>query len=76
LSPHEAAPSEIVEHGISGLLVERSDVQGLADAILQLLANPDQCHAMAQAASERASTVFSWSRIAEDLAAKYEALFV
>jgi len=39
---------------------------------LQLLANPDQRHAMAQAAVERASTLFSWDRIAEDLLSKYE----
>ena len=48
---------EIVEDGRSGLLVERSDVQSLANAILQLLSNPDQCHAMAQAADEPAFEV-------------------
>jgi len=30
---------------------------------------------MAQAAVERASTLFSWDRIAEDLLSKYEASF-
>jgi glycosyltransferase involved in cell wall biosynthesis len=63
---------EIVEHGRTGLLVERSDVPALADAILQLLSNPDQRDAMARAAAERASTMFSWDRIAEDLVDKYE----
>ena len=67
---------EIVEDGRSGLLVERSDAQALADAILQLLSNPDQRDTMAQAAFERASTLFSWDRIAEDLLQKYELLFV
>jgi glycosyltransferase involved in cell wall biosynthesis len=66
---------EIVEHGRSGLLVERSNVQALADAILQLLSNPDQRDAMAEAAFERASTMFSWDRIAEDLVKEYERLF-
>jgi len=66
---------EIVENGRTGLLVERSDVRGLADAILQLLANPDQLEAMAQAIFERASTMFSWDRIAEDLFEKYEGFF-
>jgi glycosyltransferase involved in cell wall biosynthesis len=65
---------EIVEHGRSGLLVERSDVQGLAKAILQLLSNPDRREAMAQAAVERASNIFSWDRIAEDLLDKYKRL--
>jgi glycosyltransferase involved in cell wall biosynthesis len=64
--------SEIVEHGRTGLLVERSDARALADAILQLLANPDQRDAMASAAVSRASTMFSWDRIAEDRVEKYE----
>jgi glycosyltransferase involved in cell wall biosynthesis len=47
--------------------VERSNVQALANAILQLLSKPKQRDAMAQAAYERASTMFSWDCIAEDL---------
>jgi glycosyltransferase involved in cell wall biosynthesis len=66
---------EIVEEGRSGLLVERADAQALADAILQLLSNPDRRDAMAQEAFRRASTMFSWDRIAEDLLEKYELLF-
>jgi glycosyltransferase involved in cell wall biosynthesis len=66
---------EIVEHGRTGLLVERSDVRGLADAILQLLSDPERRQTMAEAAVKRASTVFSWDRIAEDLLEKYERLF-
>jgi glycosyltransferase involved in cell wall biosynthesis len=66
---------ELVEDGRSGLLVERSNVQALADAILRLLSNPDQRDAMAQAAFERASTMFSWDRITEDLLEKYDGLF-
>jgi glycosyltransferase involved in cell wall biosynthesis len=54
------------------LLVERSDAPALAEAILQLLSNPDRRDAMAQAAVKRASTMFSWDRIAEDLVEKYE----
>ncbi len=67
---------EIVEDDKSGLLVERSDMQGLADAILQLLSHPNQRDAMAQAAFERASTMFSWDRIAQNLLEEYERLFV
>jgi glycosyltransferase involved in cell wall biosynthesis len=66
---------ELVEDGRSGLLVERSNAQALADAILQLLDNPDRREQMAQAAFERASTMFSWDRIAQDLLEKYELLF-
>jgi glycosyltransferase involved in cell wall biosynthesis len=67
---------EIVDHGRSGLLVERSDPQGLANAILQLLSNPDQRDAMARAAFERASTMFSWDHIAAHLIEEYERLLV
>ena len=63
---------EIVEHGQTGLLVGRSDAPALADAILQLLSSPDRRDGMARAAVERASTMFSWDRIAEDLLRKYE----
>ncbi len=63
---------EIIEHGRTGLLVERSDASALADAMLQLLSDQDQLDAMARAAGERASTMFSWDRIAEDLIKKYE----
>jgi glycosyltransferase involved in cell wall biosynthesis len=68
------AHPEIVEDGLTGFLVERSNVRALADAILQLLSNPAQHHAMAQAAFERASRMFSWQRIAADLLGAYERL--
>jgi glycosyltransferase involved in cell wall biosynthesis len=66
---------ELVEHGRTGLLVERSNAQALADAILQLLDDPDRRAAMAASAFERASTRFSWDRIVEDLLNEYERLF-
>jgi glycosyltransferase involved in cell wall biosynthesis len=66
---------EIVEDMQTGLLVERADAEGLADAILQLLCNPNRREAMAQAAFERASTIFSWERVVEDLVKEYERLF-
>jgi glycosyltransferase involved in cell wall biosynthesis len=65
---------EIVEDMRTGLLVERSDAEGLAEAILQLLSNPNRREAMAQAAFERASTRFSWECVAEDLLKQYERL--
>jgi glycosyltransferase involved in cell wall biosynthesis len=67
---------ELVEDGRSGLLVERSNPQTLADAILQLLDNPGRRDAMAQRAFERASTRFCWDRIGEDLLEQYERLFI
>jgi glycosyltransferase involved in cell wall biosynthesis len=66
---------ELVEDGRSGLLVERSNPQSLADAILQILDDPERRDAMAASAFERASTRFSWDRIAADLLSEYERLF-
>jgi glycosyltransferase involved in cell wall biosynthesis len=76
ISTRSGGIPEIVEHGRSGLLVERSDARALADAILQLLSNPDQRDAMAQAAFDRASILFSWDRIAGDLLKEYERLLL
>jgi glycosyltransferase involved in cell wall biosynthesis len=68
------AALEIVEAGRTGLLVERADVQGLANAILRLLSNRDEREAMARAAFERATAVFSWDRLGAELLDIYEQL--
>lgn len=65
---------EIVEDGRTGLLVERSDPQALATAILKLLGNTEQRAMMAQAAQKRAATTFSWDHIAGELIEAYERL--
>jgi glycosyltransferase involved in cell wall biosynthesis len=67
---------EIVEDGRTGLLVERSDVRALAEAILELLSNSERRETMAKAAATRAANMFSWDHIAQDLLAKYEKLLV
>jgi glycosyltransferase involved in cell wall biosynthesis len=68
------ASPEIIEAGRTGLLVEPADVQGMANAILRLLSNRDEREAMARAAFERASAVFSWDRIGVELLDLYERL--
>jgi glycosyltransferase involved in cell wall biosynthesis len=67
---------ELVEHGSTGLLVERSNAQALAEAILELLNDPDRRDAMADSAFDRAAARFSWDRIVEDLLDEYERLLV
>ncbi len=37
---------DIVSHGITGLLVEKGDVKGLADALVSLLSDPARCMRM------------------------------
>jgi glycosyltransferase involved in cell wall biosynthesis len=74
IATRAGAVPEIVVDGRTGVLVKRSDAQALANAILQLLSNPEQRDAMARAAFERASTTFSWDQIATDLHKAYERL--
>jgi glycosyltransferase involved in cell wall biosynthesis len=75
VSTHSGGIPEIVEHGRSGLLVERSNPEAIAAAISQLLSDPDQRDAMSRAAFARVSTRFSWDCVAKDLLEEYERLF-
>jgi glycosyltransferase involved in cell wall biosynthesis len=61
---------EIVEDGMSGLLVEPEDPDGLAAAIIRLLDEPVRAEAMGRAARRRAEA-FSWERMVD----RYEALY-
>lgn len=44
---------ELVEHGVDGLLVPPGDVTALAEAILSLLADPQRCARMGEAARSK-----------------------
>jgi glycosyltransferase involved in cell wall biosynthesis len=58
---------EIVEDGVSGLLVPPKDPQAMAGAIACLLGNPGLREALVQAAQERARTQFSFARLLSEL---------
>ena len=58
---------EIVLHRKTGLLVERGDSNALADAITELLENPDRARAMGRAGRARLERNFSWDRTASRL---------
>ena len=62
---------EVVEDGVSGVLVPFGDVDGLAKALNQLIAEPHQRAALGQAARQRAQEHFS----ADVIVPKYEALY-
>lgn len=62
----EGGPCEIVADGETGLLVE-ADVRALADAARALLREPTRRAAMGRAARQRAHTLYSWERGAQDL---------
>lgn len=50
---------ELIEHGVTGLLVPENDPQALANAMAQLLANPQQAARMGERARNRALTAHS-----------------
>jgi glycogen(starch) synthase len=66
--------AEVVVAGETGLLVEKDDSKGLADAIYSLLKNPEMAVRMGQAARSRAQTVFSWERHVDAYDALYRQL--
>ncbi|MBA3345708.1 MAG: glycosyltransferase family 4 protein, partial [Gemmatimonadales bacterium] len=56
---------EVVEHGVTGLVVPRGDVTALANAIGTLLDDPALRRRMGQAGRQRALRLFDWDRTAE-----------
>ena len=56
---------EVVEDGVTGLVVPRGDSAALAQAIGSLLDDPERRRAMGQAGRARALRLFDWDRSAE-----------
>jgi glycosyltransferase involved in cell wall biosynthesis len=56
---------EVVEHGVTGLIVPRGDSAALAEAIGSLLADPARSAEMGRAGRQRALRLFDWDRSAE-----------
>lgn len=65
---------EVVENGVSGLLVAPGDVTALTAALLALLDNPDECRRMGTAAKWRVTENYSAERVLPKLDALYEGL--
>jgi glycosyltransferase involved in cell wall biosynthesis len=62
-------PAEVIEHGITGMLVPPKDVTGLATALVELIEDSDRRRAMGAAAFESSRRYFmpsirdSWERL-------------
>ena len=65
---------EVVDGGVTGLLVPPQDPASLADALNLLLRDPGRADAMGLAGRERAVTEFSWDAVAAQTAALYAEL--
>jgi glycosyltransferase involved in cell wall biosynthesis len=62
---------EVVENGVTGLVVPRGDSKALAQAIGSLLADPEKRRSMGPAGRARALRLFDWDRSAEQFEAIY-----
>ena len=65
---------EVVDDGVTGLLVPPDDPAALADAMNLLLRDPGRADAMGRAGRERAVAEFSWDAVAAQTAALYAEL--
>ena len=64
---------DVVEDGVSGILVDPDDVEGIAEATAGLLANREETRRMGRAARERANElVFTPEEFAERTSALVE----
>jgi glycosyltransferase involved in cell wall biosynthesis len=62
---------EVVDDGVSGRLVPPRSVDGLRDAIRELLARPDRGRSWGEAGRHRVLERFDWRRCGESLASVY-----
>jgi phosphatidylinositol alpha-mannosyltransferase len=65
--------ASVITHGVEGLLVRPKEVDALAEAIIELLADPDQRREMGERAQQRAQE-YSWERVSQRVITYYERL--
>jgi glycosyltransferase involved in cell wall biosynthesis len=64
---------EVIVHGETGLLVERGSIDGLTDALLTLLKDPQRARRMGEAGRQRAAQVFSPQAMCAEMLDVYRA---
>ena len=72
-SIHDAA-AEVIEHGVTGLLVDQADTPGLVDTMAKLLENPALRQKMGQAGFERLHKSFSFEQFRQRILAALKPL--
>ena len=65
---------EVMQHGETGLLVERNSSRALSDAMLQLLSDPQAAHEMGREARRRVVQSFTIEHTAHGAESVYQAL--
>ena len=63
---------DIIEDGVNGLLVSPGDPQGLADAIIQILENPELAARFREAGLKTVRDRFSWDKISDQFIEVYQ----
>jgi glycosyltransferase involved in cell wall biosynthesis len=66
--------TEVVTGGIDGVLVDPDDDEAMADAIAELLSDPDRARSMGLAGFRNVTDRYSWDVAAEQLEAVYESV--
>ncbi len=67
IGPSAWAVPEIIEPGVTGLLIPPEDEERLADALVDLLSDPVRAERMGLAGKRRLEELFTWPRVAERL---------
>jgi len=70
LSTFHSGIPELVEHGVSGLLTEERDAEGLAENLLRLVDEPELRISMAKAARKKVENEFNQSAIMDEFASE------
>ena len=65
---------EIVEDGVTGLLVEPGDIAGLAAALIEILSQPQRARSMGAEGRREVVSRFAWSVVAKEVEKVYEEL--
>ncbi|MBN1587680.1 MAG: glycosyltransferase, partial [Candidatus Omnitrophica bacterium] len=63
---------DVIEEGVTGLLVPKSDPQALAEALDRLLSDPGLAQRMGEAGHKRVEQIFETSRVVRGLEKIYE----
>jgi len=65
-------PNSVMEPGKSGILVPKQNPDAIADALCQLLADPEKAKAMGRRGRELVETKYNWYVIGKQVVALYE----
>lgn len=70
-SKHGGIP-EVIEDGVTGILVAERDVAAIAGSLLELIENPARRRSLGEAASQKARREFDIRKRTDDLEARYD----